>query len=73
MLLAAMHALHSESTSHIMHISSEIMRFATVHGFHLLMDPVDEETLLMTKVWSCAYMYVSRPNYLDATLKLHSD
>jgi len=56
-----------------MHISSEIMRFATVHGFHLLMDPVDEETLLMTKVWSCAYMYVSRPNYLDATLKLHSD
>jgi len=56
MLLSAMHALHSESTARIAHISGAIMRFATLHGFHQLIDLGDEESQMKLRVWSCAYM-----------------
>lgn len=56
MLLSAMHALHSESTARISHISGAIMRFASLHGFHRLVDTGTEESNMKKKVWSCAYM-----------------
>jgi len=56
MLLSAMHALHSESTARIAHISGAIMRFATLHGFHRLVDLGDEDSLMKIRVWSFAYM-----------------
>jgi len=56
MLLSAMHALHSESTARIAHISGAIMRFATLHGFHQLIDLGDKESQIKLRVWSCAYM-----------------
>lgn len=56
MLLSAMHALHSESTARIAHISGAIIRFASLHGFHRIVDMGDEEGQMKTKVWSCAYM-----------------
>ena len=59
MLLSAMHAIHSESTARISHISGAIIRFASLHGFHRLVDMRDEESQMKTKVWSCAYMWVS--------------
>lgn len=60
MLLSAMHALHSESTARIAHISGAIIRFASFHGFHRLVDMGDELSQLKTRVWSSAYMYVLR-------------
>lgn len=56
MLLSAMHALHSESTARIAHISGAIMRFASLHGFHHIVDMGDEDGQMKTKAWSCAYM-----------------
>lgn len=56
MLLSAMHALHSESTARIAHISGAIIRFASLHGFHHIVDMGDDESQMKTKVWSCAYM-----------------
>ncbi|KAL2069445.1 hypothetical protein VTL71DRAFT_14124 [Oculimacula yallundae] len=55
MLLSAMHALHSESTARIAHISGAIIRFASFHGFHRLVDMPDELSQLKTRAWSCAY------------------
>ena len=56
MLLSAMHALHSESTARISHISGAIMRFASLHGFHHLVDLGDEDSHMKVKIWSCAYV-----------------
>lgn len=56
MLLSAMHALHSESTARISHISGAIIRFASLHGFHQLIDLGDEGSQMKIKAWSCAYM-----------------
>lgn len=56
MLLSAMHALHSESTARIAHISGAIVRFAILHGFHRLIDLGDEESRKKTLAWSCAYV-----------------
>ncbi|KAH8597259.1 hypothetical protein B0O99DRAFT_89227 [Bisporella sp. PMI_857] len=56
MLLSAMYAIHSESTARIAHISGAIMRFATLHGFHQLIDLSNDESDLKTKVWSSAYV-----------------
>ncbi|KUJ16886.1 uncharacterized protein LY89DRAFT_718614 [Mollisia scopiformis] len=56
MLLSAMHALHSESTARISHISGAIIRFASLHGFHQLVDLGDEDSQMKIKAWSCAYI-----------------
>lgn len=56
MLLSAMHALHSESTARISHISGAIIRFASLHRFHQLVDLGDEGSQVKIKVWSCAYI-----------------
>ncbi|KAG9245762.1 hypothetical protein BJ878DRAFT_500122 [Calycina marina] len=56
MLASAMHALHSESTARIAHISGAIMRFATLHGFHQLIDLRDAESEVKIRTWSCAYV-----------------
>ncbi len=55
MLLSAMHALHSDSTWRIAHISGAIMKFASLHGFHDLVDDGTEQSSQKIKVWSCAY------------------
>lgn len=59
MLLSAMHALHSESTARISHISGAIIRFATLHVFHRMIDLGDEDSLIRIKAWSSAYVYAS--------------
>ncbi|PVH82740.1 hypothetical protein DL98DRAFT_570350 [Cadophora sp. DSE1049] len=56
MLLSAMHALHSESTARISHISGAIIRFASLQGFHRLANLDDEESQMKIKAWSCAYI-----------------
>lgn len=56
MLLSAMHALHSESTARISHISGAIIRFASLQGFHRLTNLDDEDSQMKIKAWSCAYM-----------------
>lgn len=55
MLLSAMLALHSESTSRIAHISGAIIRFATMHDFHVMVNDGTEESIMKIKAWSCAY------------------
>lgn len=55
MLLLGMLALHSDSTSRIAHISGAIMRFATMHDFHVMIDDGTEESTMKIKAWSCAY------------------
>ncbi|RDW66646.1 hypothetical protein BP5796_09395 [Coleophoma crateriformis] len=52
MLLSAMLALHGESTSRIAHISGAIIRFATMHDFHNIVNDGTDESILKIKAWS---------------------
>ncbi|KAH7313010.1 hypothetical protein BKA65DRAFT_484202 [Rhexocercosporidium sp. MPI-PUGE-AT-0058] len=56
MLLSAMHALHSESKARIAHISGAIISFASLQGFHRLVNLENEESQMKIKAWSCAYI-----------------
>lgn len=56
MLLYAIHAIHGESTSRVVHIIGVVMRFAVLHRFHCLQDDGSEEANLKIKAWSCIYM-----------------
>jgi hypothetical protein len=55
MLLYAIHALHGESTSRIVHIIGVVMRFAVLHRFHHLHNDGSPTARMKIKAWSCIY------------------
>ncbi|KIV89630.1 hypothetical protein PV10_07016 [Exophiala mesophila] len=55
MLLYAIHALHGESTSRLVHIIGVVMRFAVLHRFNRLVNDGTDETIMSIKAWWCIY------------------